>query len=143
MGTPGQGNYAAANTYLDALAAHRHTLGLPATSIAWGPWQSIGMTAHPAGRADTGARIGVEQGLSMFDTATGSGHALVVPVLAPPAATADVPPLLRDLVPAGRRPGRAGAAAGPAAANLAGRPAPMPAPDCPPFLVDPVLARAP
>jgi malonyl CoA-acyl carrier protein transacylase/thioesterase domain-containing protein/acyl carrier protein len=85
FGTPGQGNYAAANAFLDALAAHRRARGLPACSIAWGVWEQIaGMAGDltPADRARM-ANMGVSalsesEGLELFDAALRGEEPLAV-----------------------------------------------------------------
>ncbi len=81
---PGQANYAAANAFLDALAAHRRALGLAAVSASWGPWRRVGMTGR-LGRAETERieaagtlPLGQERGLELFDQARRSSRPLVV-----------------------------------------------------------------
>jgi NADP-dependent 3-hydroxy acid dehydrogenase YdfG/acyl carrier protein len=85
LGAPGQGNYAAANAFLDGLAEHRRAHGLPGLSIAWGPWgQTAGMTSR-LGRAEMArmASSGMltlsdEQGLGLFDAAGAAERSLAV-----------------------------------------------------------------
>ncbi|SNT59251.1 type I polyketide synthase, partial [Actinacidiphila glaucinigra] len=81
VGTPGQGNYAAANALLDALAEQRRADGLAATSIAWGPWAEGGMAADE-GLASRMRRDGVppmrvDLAINALQQAIGSGEAVV------------------------------------------------------------------
>ncbi|MEO5875359.1 MAG: type I polyketide synthase [Streptosporangiaceae bacterium] len=109
IGGPGQGSYAAANAFLDALARHRHARGLPATSLAWGFWdQQTGMSGNftEADRARTvrAGDLGLssDQGLALLDAALGSDCPLLVPVrLDLPGLrrrTDGLPAMLRQLV---------------------------------------------
>ena len=122
MGSPGQANYAAANTFLDALAAHRRKQGLSGQSLAWGLWepQGTGMTAH-LGAAElmrlrrAGVRsFSVDKGLALLDAALACAEAglvmapLDLGLLQRHAEQAPVPALLRTLVQSGLR--RVGAA---------------------------------
>nr|WP_190160633.1 type I polyketide synthase [Streptomyces litmocidini] len=109
----GQAHYAAANVFLDALAAHRRSLGLPATSLAFGLWGvTTGLTearedSEQWTRAQGLPAFGADDGLAMFDAALASGRPAVVPLRVDAAAlrarAGGVPALLRALVPPARR----------------------------------------
>ncbi|AXK36869.1 SDR family NAD(P)-dependent oxidoreductase [Streptomyces armeniacus] len=85
LGGPGQGNYAAANAFLDALAAARRAAGLPATSLAWGLWEQPGdMTGHLS-ESDTSRLAGsgvvalsAEEGLQLLDATLGTPEAVLL-----------------------------------------------------------------
>jgi acyl transferase domain-containing protein/acyl carrier protein len=66
LGSPGQGAYAAANSWLDAFTHWRRALGLPATTIAWGAWAEIGRGAGLADGADT-TMITPDEGAYAFE----------------------------------------------------------------------------
>ncbi len=116
LGPPGQGNYAAANTFLDALAAHRRAEGLVGVSIAWGLWATA---SDMAGQLRDGERMRLassglaamssEDGLGLFDAARAGQEALLLPMrldtatLRSQARAGMASALLRGLV---RLPGR-------------------------------------
>ncbi|MCX5415217.1 type I polyketide synthase [Streptomyces sp. NBC_00059] len=113
FGGAGQGNYAAGNAFLDALARHRHDQGLPAVSLAWGLWaEQAGMGGRLsdtdlARMARAGTRpLSAEQGLALFDTALESAGPALVPIRLDLGAVrrgGEVPALLRALVPESAR----------------------------------------
>ncbi|MFE9661487.1 amino acid adenylation domain-containing protein [Streptomyces sp. NPDC005955] len=84
MGTPGQGNYAAANAFMDALAHLRRAEGLTAASVAFGPWEGEGMAAglsefDRARFARLGLdRLAPDEGLELLELASRSGLPLTV-----------------------------------------------------------------
>ncbi|MFF2078647.1 SDR family NAD(P)-dependent oxidoreductase [Kitasatospora sp. NPDC058162] len=109
LGTAGQAGYAAANAFLDGLAARRRAAGLPAVSLAWGSWDAPDGMAAALGRADRArlARTGVRplrpaEGLRLFDAGLADGRAVLVPLALDAAAIhRPAPAMLRDLVEAG------------------------------------------
>ncbi|MBU3870285.1 SDR family NAD(P)-dependent oxidoreductase, partial [Streptomyces sp. 4503] len=111
FGGAGQGNYAAANAFLDALAQHRTAQGLPATSLAWGLWAESGGMAGDLDEAELDrlrrggvAAITADQGQELFDLADTADEALLVPMpldlaaLRAQASAGMLPPLFRGLV---------------------------------------------
>ncbi|MFG1710518.1 type I polyketide synthase, partial [Nonomuraea sp. M3C6] len=140
LGNAGQGNYAAANACLDALATHRHELGLPAVSVAWGLWDTASDMTGGLSQADLArlARAGIaplsaEQGLGLFDAALVSAEPVVVAArwngagLRTRAENGDLPPIMRGLVRAPRQTA-APATQAAAPATLADRMSALPRP---------------
>ncbi|MBW0275541.1 hypothetical protein ATM97_19130 [Nocardia sp. MH4] len=126
----GQGGYAAANVFLDALAAHRHGAGLPATSLAYGLWGIDTGMAQWLGEADRQRMrrqglppLAADKALALFDAAVAADRPAQVLVEIDPAVLrtrATVPPVLGDLVRrAGRRPSGGAPDAGAVRAQLA------------------------
>jgi polyketide synthase 12 len=135
MGSPRQGHYAAANTFLDALAQHRRAQGLPAISLAFGLWDGMvdGLSDAERARYLESLRrsegllpISDEQGLELIDIARGMDRALLVPVrldraaLRPLAKARVLPAILQGLVKVSVR--RASGARDSLAKRLAGVP---------------------
>ncbi|MDX3642559.1 acyltransferase domain-containing protein [Streptomyces sp. MB09-02B] len=93
-GNPGQANYAAANLWLDALAARRRARGLPGLSLLWGAWEQTG-DGMTAGLDDTDQRrmarsglraLAPDRGLALFDAALGADADAVAPLALDTAA---------------------------------------------------------
>lgn len=116
LGNPGQANYAAANSYLDASAVRARAHGRPVFSIGWGLWANkSGMSEHLSDvdldrmRSSGVLPLATERGLEMFDAILRSTRAATLAVeLDPEALTRRVddpgfPPMLRGLVPRRRR----------------------------------------
>ena len=118
IGGPAQSNYAAANAFLDALAAYRRReLGLPAMSLAWGWWAAADGLAGDLSdtdrmRMERGGMLALsaEEGLALFDTAYALNDPVTIPMrldsgaLRARAGAGLVPPLLRGLVRLPARP---------------------------------------
>ncbi|WP_327028036.1 SDR family NAD(P)-dependent oxidoreductase [Micromonospora sp. NBC_01740] len=151
FGSPGQGNYAAGNAFLDALAAHRRAQGLPATALAWGLWAAQdGMAgrltpADLARLARGGTRpLDTAAGLALFDAALHVDRATLVPIgldLAAVRTSGEVPALLRALLPPPPRRAVNADAAPASAKGFADRLAELAEPDRAALLLDLVRTR--
>ncbi|MFF0478729.1 type I polyketide synthase [Streptomyces sp. NPDC004284] len=117
LGGAGQGGYTAANAFLDGLARHRRTRGLPALALAWGLWDDPDGMMGALTDADRArfARAGLvpmapDHGLALLEAALLSPHAVLAPARFDREAlrdlAADLPPVLREVAAGGpARPG--------------------------------------
>ncbi|MEU0173800.1 SDR family NAD(P)-dependent oxidoreductase [Streptomyces massasporeus] len=154
LGGAGQANYAAANVVLDSLASRRRAAGLPAVSLAWGPWADSGSMLGGLGDVDL-VRLGRtglvplsdDEGLELFDAAVATGEAAVVPArvdgsVLRQASADEVPYMLRALARKPRRRATRGAARSVAAVALADRLAAVPEAERDQLLLDLVRTHA-
>ncbi|MGW5016082.1 type I polyketide synthase, partial [Micromonospora chalcea] len=151
FGSPGQGNYAAGNAFLDALAAHRRAQGRPASALAWGLWAAEDGMAGRLSPADLArlARGGTRPldtaaGLALFDAALHVDRPALVPIgldLAAVRTSGEVPALLRALLPPPPRRAVNAASAPAAAKGFADRLAELAEPERAELLLDLVRAR--
>ncbi len=114
VGSSGQGNYSAANSFLDGLAAHRRAHGLPAISLGWGLWDQASAMTGGLDAADL-ARLGrdgilalsSDEAMELFDTALIVDEPFMAParidLTALRAHAVAVPPMFTDLVNAPTR----------------------------------------
>jgi acyl transferase domain-containing protein/acyl carrier protein len=110
LGGPGQANYAAANSFLDALSAYRRARGLPATSMAWGGWSDTGIVDRleqtdiaRTNRQGIGG-LSSQEGLELFDFANTLDRSVSIPMrldrttLRAQARAGTLSPLMRGLI---------------------------------------------
>ncbi|UMP07488.1 type I polyketide synthase [Amycolatopsis sp. EV170708-02-1] len=101
LGRPGQSNYAAANSFLDALARHRVAHGLPARSLAWGLWASDGgMDGRTPRQTDGVLPLSEATGMAAFELAMRTDEPVLVPILLDARPQGPPPAIVRDLFPA-------------------------------------------
>ncbi|WSK74594.1 SDR family NAD(P)-dependent oxidoreductase (plasmid) [Streptomyces sp. NBC_01276] len=148
LGSAGQSTYAAANAHLDAFAAWRHAQGLPAVSLAWGPWAGDGMAgaldgADAARLRRTGlVALPQAEALDLFDAARATGRPVLLPLRLDRTAAREagdaLPPVLGSLLGPDGRPAAAPRpdAPGPRRETLADRIAGLSRAERPALLLD-------
>ncbi|MGW3789514.1 type I polyketide synthase [Micromonospora chokoriensis] len=111
LGAPGQGNYAAANAFLDAFAHYRTAQGLPATALSWGLWAQDSAMTEGLGATDRGrlrrtglTSLSTREGLALLDAALATGNPHLIPIrldrraLSAQAESGSLPAMLDGLV---------------------------------------------
>jgi len=119
LGSPGQGNYAAANAFLDGLAQRRRARGEAGQSLAWGYWEErSGLTERLSAADEARMKRGgikalkTEEGMALLDAAVSTDEALLVPIRFDLRVLRDrhqnLPRMLEEVAPAPRERGRTG-----------------------------------